>query len=244
MRRVTAAGVVLLGLAARAAAAPPPAPADVPAADVTVAVHDFGEFRIRLDPGAAPNAVAAFLSLAARGAYDSLTIHRVVPGLLVQTGNPATREGTAEDAPAAPPWRLPANPGAGDPGTAGVDSAAVPESTAASPEATVAPAPATPASRHRRGTVALAWRGGAPGSAGTEWYVSLADVPALDRHGTPIGEVVDGMDVVDRIAQVSTFRDRRPTKRILVTGVTVLPRGANGTQPDSATAVPAQPAAR
>ncbi len=212
LRLVTAAAIVLALRAADPAAAGPLTPADVPAADVKVAVHDFGEFRIRLDPVAAPNAVAAFLSLAAHGAYDSLAVHRVVPGLVIQSGKLATREGAPEDAPDAPAWRLPASPDSAGPaaGAAG-DSAAAP-----------APAPRT----HRRGTVALAWRGTDPGSAGTEWYVMLSDVPGADRHGTPIGEVVEGMDVVDRIAQVSIFRDYRPTRRVLVTAVTVEPPSA------------------
>lgn len=201
LRLVTAAAAFLAWLASEPAPGASPAAADVPRADVKVAVHDFGEFRIRLDPAAAPNAVAAFLSLAARGAYDSLAVHRVVPGLVIQSGKLATREGAPEDAPDAPSWRLPAAPDS-------ADSAA---------------APAPPPPPHRRGTVALAWRGTDPGSAGTEWYVMLSDLPAADRHGTPIGEVVEGMDVVDRIAQVSTFRDRRPTRRVLVTAVTVEP---------------------
>lgn len=222
-RRVTAAALVLAFLAAGPAPAAGPAASEVPAADVTVAVHDFGEFRIRLDPEAAPNAVAAFLSLAARGAYDSLAVHRVVPGLLIQSGNPATREGVPEGSPDAPAWRLPAP----DP----------PDSAAAA----ASPAAAPPARTHRRGTVALAWRGTDPGSAGTEWYVALSDVPAADRYGTPIGEVVEGMEVVERIAQVPTFRDRRPTKRVLVTAVTVAPPAAPTASEDSAAAAAASP---
>lgn len=61
---------------------------------------------------------------------------------------------------------------------------------------------------NRRGTVALA-RGPAPHSATAEFYVNVADNinldPRPDRWGfAVVGTVVQGMDVVDRIAAVRT----------------------------------------
>lgn len=61
---------------------------------------------------------------------------------------------------------------------------------------------------NRRGTVALA-RGPAPHSAAAEFYVNLADNinldPRPDRWGfAVVGTVVQGMDVIDRIAAVRT----------------------------------------
>lgn len=61
---------------------------------------------------------------------------------------------------------------------------------------------------NRRGTVALA-RGPAPHSAGAEFYVNVADNinldPRPDRWGfAVVGTVVEGMNVVDRIAAVRT----------------------------------------
>lgn len=195
-------GFLFVAAAAGLAAAEPVAPraSDVPFADVRVSVEAFGEFRIRVDPATAPNAAAAFLSLAARGAFDGLTFHRVIPGLVIQTGDPSTREGASDDSTDAPPWRLPAE---------------------------------ASSRTHRRGTVALAWRDQDPASAGMEWYVALSDLPALDRRGTPIGEVVEGMDVVDRIAQVPTFRDRRPLRRVVVTSARVEAAGSTPAKPDA-----------
>jgi cyclophilin family peptidyl-prolyl cis-trans isomerase len=61
---------------------------------------------------------------------------------------------------------------------------------------------------NRRGTVALA-RGPDPHSAAAEFYVNLADNinldPRPDRWGfAVVGNVVEGMDVIDRIAAVRT----------------------------------------
>lgn len=47
-----------------------------------------GGFVIELDPDAAPHGVAAIVSLARRGFYDGVVFHRVVPGFVVQGGDP------------------------------------------------------------------------------------------------------------------------------------------------------------
>jgi peptidyl-prolyl cis-trans isomerase B (cyclophilin B) len=47
-----------------------------------------GEFTITLDPKASPQAVASFAALVEDGFYDRTVIHRVVPGFVVQGGDP------------------------------------------------------------------------------------------------------------------------------------------------------------
>jgi cyclophilin family peptidyl-prolyl cis-trans isomerase/HEAT repeat protein len=49
---------------------------------------DAGEVEIELLPGEAPTTVARFVQLAERGFYDGLRFHRVVPGFVVQGGDP------------------------------------------------------------------------------------------------------------------------------------------------------------
>ncbi|HET9888401.1 MAG TPA: peptidylprolyl isomerase [bacterium] len=67
-----------------------------------------------------------------------------------------------------------------------------------------------------RGAVAVAWRDCTPGTGGSEWYVCLADLPRLGQCGTFIGNVVAGMDVVDRIAQQSTTPQWNPLRPIII----------------------------
>ena len=63
---------------------------------------------------------------------------------------------------------------------------------------------------HKRGIVSMA-RSSAPDSASSQFFVVLKDYPSLDRQYTAFGEVVKGMDVVDRIAAASDPDPSNPT---------------------------------
>ena len=52
--------------------------------------------------------------------------------------------------------------------------------------------------KHKRGTVSAA-RSQNPNSANSQFYICFDDAPWLDRQYTVWGEVVEGMDVVDKI---------------------------------------------
>ncbi len=58
-----------------------------------VVVTNCGEFTITLDPEAAPNASASFAELATHGYFDDTVFHRIVPGFVIQGGDP-TASGT------------------------------------------------------------------------------------------------------------------------------------------------------
>ena len=51
-------------------------------------MKDYGTISVELDGDAAPITVANFLKLAGAGFYDGLTFHRVVPGFVIQGGDP------------------------------------------------------------------------------------------------------------------------------------------------------------
>ncbi len=55
---------------------------------VEITVKDYGTISVELDGDAAPITVANFLNLARAGFYDGLTFHRVVPGFVIQGGDP------------------------------------------------------------------------------------------------------------------------------------------------------------
>ena len=57
---------------------------------------DKGEIVLELDPQLAPTTVNHFVSNARNGFYDGLTFHRVVPGFVIQGGDP---EGTGRGGP-------------------------------------------------------------------------------------------------------------------------------------------------
>jgi len=60
----------------------------------------------------------------------------------------------------------------------------------------------SPKLKHLKGTVAMANRG--PNTNGSQFYICLEPQPRLDGRYTIIGEVVEGMDVVEKIGNVTT----------------------------------------
>jgi len=58
---------------------------------VVLDLGDLGTIRIELLPELAPKTVAHFTSLAERGVYDGTYFHRVIPGFMIQGGDPLTK---------------------------------------------------------------------------------------------------------------------------------------------------------
>jgi peptidyl-prolyl cis-trans isomerase B (cyclophilin B) len=67
------------------------ATADLPEA-ATIRVRGFGEIRIRFFPAKAPGHVANFAKLARDGTYDGTTFHRIIPGFMIQGGDPLSKD--------------------------------------------------------------------------------------------------------------------------------------------------------
>ncbi|MCT2537702.1 peptidylprolyl isomerase [Aquibacillus koreensis] len=55
---------------------------------VTITMENEKEIKLELYPDVAPNTVANFISLAEDGFYDGLIFHRVIPGFMIQGGDP------------------------------------------------------------------------------------------------------------------------------------------------------------
>lgn len=123
---------------------------------------DQGDITMAFYYDVAPNTVTNFLTLAEQGYYDGLTFHRIVPGFVIQGGDPR-------------------GDGTGSPGYE------VPEEFNNK--------------KHLPGVLSMA-RGGDPNSAGSQFFVCLdyENTQHLDHKYTAFGTVVDGMDVVKKIA--------------------------------------------
>jgi len=143
----------------------------------------FGEIELEFLPEKAPGHVKNFLDLARAGTYDGTLFHRVIPGFMIQGGDPGTKDAKA------PRERH----GTGGPGyTIKAEFNDTP---------------------HQRGVVSMA-RSQSPDSAGSQFFICVADSGFLDRQYTAFGRVVRGMDAADKV--VNSPRDARdnPKERI------------------------------
>lgn len=64
--------------------------------EVTIEMSNGGIIKLELYPEIAPNTVNSFVSLVQQGFYDGLIFHRVIPGFMIQGGDP---EGTGVGGP-------------------------------------------------------------------------------------------------------------------------------------------------
>ena len=55
---------------------------------VTIEMEDGGTIKAELYPEIAPNTVNNFISLINKGYYDGVIFHRVIPGFMIQGGDP------------------------------------------------------------------------------------------------------------------------------------------------------------
>ncbi len=63
-------------------------PSTVETMKATIVVQDYGTIELELYPSIAPQTVSNFVSLARQGFYDGLIFHRVIPGFMIQGGDP------------------------------------------------------------------------------------------------------------------------------------------------------------
>jgi cyclophilin family peptidyl-prolyl cis-trans isomerase len=149
---------------------------------VTISTQ-FGEIKLVLFDDT-PLHKANFLKLADQGFYNNTTFHRIIDNFMIQGGDGNSRD---DD---------PANDGAGDNGYR-------------------IPAEIVPAHKHVRGAVAAARQGDQVNpkreSSGSQFYIveNHQGTPHLDNKYTVFGQVIAGLDVIDKIAgQPKGYMDR------------------------------------
>ena len=74
--------------------------------------------------------------------------------------------------------------------------------------------------KHTRGVISMA-RAMAPNSAGSQFFIMHRNAPHLDGAYAAFGKVIEGLDVVDEIADKPTDYTDRPTERQVISGITV-----------------------
>lgn len=75
--------------------------------------------------------------------------------------------------------------------------------------------------KHTRGVISMA-RAQDPNSAGSQFFIMHQDAPYLDGQYASFGKVIEGMDVVDEIANVKTNFDDKPIEPQIMKSVTII----------------------
>ena len=154
---------------------------------VTIQMKDGGVMKAELYPEIAPITVQNFIDLASKGFYNGLIFHRVIPGFMIQGGDP---QGT----------------GMGGPGYTikGEFSANGVRNDL----------------KHTRGVLSMA-RAYDPDSAGSQFFIMHENSPHLDGQYAAFGKVIEGIEVVDKIASVKTDYNDRPYEDQVIEFMTV-----------------------
>lgn len=74
--------------------------------------------------------------------------------------------------------------------------------------------------KHTRGVLSMA-RSMMPDSAGSQFFIMHEDAPHLDGQYAAFGKVIEGMDVVDDLAEVATDYNDKPTTPQVMKKVTI-----------------------
>ena len=148
----------------------------------------FGNIKFSLLPDIATETVRNFSQLAKSGFYNGTLFHRIIPGFMIQGGDPNTKN------PDKSTW------GQGGPGY----NLKAEFNTRS----------------HLRGIVSMA-RANDPDSAGSQFFIITSDSTFLDRQYTVFGEVVDGMEVADKIVNLPRDGNDCPKQEAKMLEVTI-----------------------
>lgn len=156
-----------------------------------------GTIKVELYPEIAPNTVNNFISLVNKGFYDGTIFHRVIPGFMIQGGDP---EGT----------------GMGGPGY-GIKG----EFSANGVKNDL---------KHTTGVISMA-RSMRPDSAGSQFFIMVADAPHLDGQYAAFGKVTEGIEVAQKIVSAPRDYSDRPHDDQIMEKVTVKTFGEEYAEP-------------
>ena len=148
----------------------------------------FGNIKFNLLPDIATETVRNFSQLAKSGFYNGTLFHRIIPGFMIQGGDPNTKN------PDKSTW------GQGGPGY----NLKAEFNTRS----------------HLRGIVSMA-RATDPDSAGSQFFIVTSDSTFLDRQYTVFGEVVEGIEVADKIVNLPRDGNDCPNQEVKMLEVTI-----------------------
>lgn len=163
-----------------------------PKDDYVITINtDFGQMVLLLYDTTSKHK-ANFIKLASSGFYNGTTFHRIIKDFMIQGGDPNSKDS------------LPNNDGLGG------------------PDYTI-PAEFVPTLKHIKGALAAARMGDQvnpkKASSGSQFYIvqNPNGTPFLNGSYTVFGQVIKGMEVIDKIAEQPKAPGDRPLKNITMT---------------------------
>ncbi len=148
----------------------------------------LGNIKLQLFDKIAPKMVANIINLAKSGFYDGCTFHRIIPGFMIQGGDPNSKDDDLS------------NDGYGH-GPQQVDAE-------------------FSKLKHTPGILSAA-RSNDPNSASSQFFICVANASSLDGQYTIFGQVVEGMDVVNKIVALPKLSGDNPGKAAVMTKVLI-----------------------
>lgn len=153
----------------------------------------LGNIVIALNDSAAPKHSANFRKLAKEGYYEGTTFHRVIPGFMIQGGDPNSKNDDRNThGMGGPSYKIDAEIGLTH--DRGVIAAA------------------------RQADMVNPQRQ----SNGSQFYITVADAKFLDGQYSVFGKVLEGMDVADKIVAVPRDPRDNPIEKVVIKKVTVV----------------------
>ncbi len=183
---------------------------NIPNPVATMEVEGYGTVKIELYPDMAPNTVANFIRLANRGFYNGLTFHRTIPDFMIQGGD-INKNGT------------------GSPKLSNIMDNVKEDKEYNIPGEFIANGYNNNILKHKKGVISMARSDYGStssslltkgyNSAGSQFFIMTEDNSSLDGLYAAFGEVIEGMKVVEKIANTEVFyrtselkKDEKPPK--------------------------------
>ena len=163
--------------------------------NVAVISTNFGDMVVDFYPDIAPLHVDSFMALANEEYFNGTTFHRVIPGFMIQGGDPNSRnENRATHGTGGRAGKFFGLGNEEDPSTW-----LIPQEFSDTP--------------HVKGILSMA-RTNDPNSASSQFFVCHDNANFLDNNYTVFGKVIDGLDIIDEIANVAKDQNDNPLERV------------------------------
>ena len=163
--------------------------------EVAVISTNFGDMVVEFYPDIAPMHVESFMALANEEYFNGTTFHRVIPGFMIQGGDPNSRnENRATHGTGGRAGKFFGIGNEEDPNTW-----LIPQEFSDTP--------------HVKGILSMA-RTNDPNSASSQFFVCHDNANFLDNNYTVFGKVIDGLDIIDEIVNVAKDQNDNPLERV------------------------------